>query len=54
LNDEPPERSDLIRLAAVVEALLGIAERVDGEFVNDALLADLYALRDRAYTALQA
>lgn len=53
LNDDPPERGDLVRLAAAVEVLLQIAERVDGEFVDEALLADLHELRDRAFTAMR-
>jgi hypothetical protein len=53
LNGDPPERGDLIRLAAATEVLLSVAERVDGELVDEALLADLYELRDRAHTALR-
>jgi hypothetical protein len=53
LNGEAPERSDLVRLAAILETLLGTAERVDGELVSEALIADLYELRDRVYAALQ-
>jgi hypothetical protein len=52
LNGDPPERGDLIRLAAIVEVLLNVAERVDGELVDEALIADLYELRDRAHSAL--
>ena len=52
MNGEPPERSDLIRLAAILEMLLGTADRVDGELVSEALLADLYELRERTYAAL--
>jgi hypothetical protein len=52
LNDDPPERGDLIRLAAIVEVLLTVAERIDGELVDEALIADLYELRDRAHSAL--
>jgi hypothetical protein len=53
LNGDPPERGDLIRLAAAADILLSIAERVDGEIVDEAFLADLYELRDRAYMALE-
>ena len=53
MNGETPERSDLVRLAAIVETLLGAAERIDGELVSEALLADLHELRDRVYVALQ-
>lgn len=48
-----PERGDLVRLAAATEVLLSIAERVDGEIADEAVLADLYELRDRAYSALR-
>jgi hypothetical protein len=32
--------------------LLNVAERVDGDLVDEALIADLYELRDRAHSAL--
>jgi hypothetical protein len=53
LTGEAPERSDLVRLAAIVETLLGTAERVEGDLVSEALIADLSELRDRVYAALQ-
>jgi hypothetical protein len=53
LNCDPPERGDLIRLTAILELLLTTAERVDGELVDEALIADLYELRDRAHRALE-
>lgn len=53
MNGEAPERSDLVRLAAIVETLLGTAEHVDGELVSEALIADLYELRGRVYAALR-
>jgi predicted regulator of Ras-like GTPase activity (Roadblock/LC7/MglB family) len=53
LNGEAPARSDLIRLAAIIETLLGAAERVDGELVSDTLIAELYELRERVHAALQ-
>jgi hypothetical protein len=52
LNSDP-ERGDLVRLAAASEVLLSIAEQVNGAIVDEALLADLYELRDRAYSALE-
>ena len=52
MNDAP-DRADLIRLAAATEILLTIAERVDGEIVDEAILAELHELRDRAETALR-
>jgi hypothetical protein len=50
--DDPPERSDLIRLSAIIQLLLTTAERVDGQLVDEALMADLYELRDRAHAEL--
>jgi hypothetical protein len=52
VNGDPPERNDLIRLTAIIEMLLTTVERVDGELVDEALIADLYELRDRAHSAL--
>lgn len=53
MSSDPPERADLIRLTAIIELLLPAAERVDGDLVDEALIADLYELRDRAHAALQ-
>ena len=53
MKGEAPERSDLVRLAAIVQVILQLEERVDGELVSEALIADLYELRDRVYAALQ-
>jgi hypothetical protein len=39
MNRDLPERGDLIRLVAAVKVLLPIAERVDGEIVDEAILA---------------
>src|SRR6059036_1569121 len=47
-----PDRAVLVRLVAATEVLLSVAERVDGEFADETILADLHELRDRAYTAL--
>jgi hypothetical protein len=52
MHDDPPERSDLIRLTAIIELLLTTAERVDGDLVDEAQIADLYELRDRAHAEL--
>jgi hypothetical protein len=49
---DPPARNDLIRLTAIIELLVTTAERVDGELVGEALLADLHELRERAHTEL--
>jgi hypothetical protein len=48
----PPERDDLVRLTAIIELLIPTAERIDGALVDEALMADLYELRDRARSAL--
>jgi hypothetical protein len=47
------DRGELVRLAAATELLLSVAERVDGEIADEAILADLYELRERAYSALR-
>jgi hypothetical protein len=52
LNGDAQERGEVMRLAAAAEVLLSIAERVDGDLVDEAFLADLYELRDRANMAL--
>jgi hypothetical protein len=52
LNSDPPEQDDLIRLTALIELLIPTAERIDGALVDEALMADLYELRDRARSAL--
>jgi hypothetical protein len=51
LNSDPPARKDLIRLTALIEMLIPTAERIDGALVDEALMADLYELRDRARSA---
>lgn len=53
LNGDAVDRADLVRLLAVTEVLLSTAERVDGDIVDEALLADLHELRDRAEAALR-
>jgi hypothetical protein len=52
MDGDPPERNDLIRLTAIIELLLTTAERINGELVDEALIADLYELRERAHSAL--
>jgi hypothetical protein len=46
------ERAHLIRLTAIIELLITTAERIDGELVGEALMADLVELRERAHSAL--
>jgi hypothetical protein len=53
VDDTDYDRADLIRLIAVTDVLLNIAERVDGDMVDEPLLADLHELRDRAESALR-
>ena len=48
----PPDRGELVRLAAATELLLSVAERVDGEIADETILADLYELRERTHSAL--
>lgn len=50
---EEPDRADLIRLVAATEILLTIAQQVDGEIADEAILAELHELLDRAETALR-
>lgn len=53
MDGDRPDSGDLIRLAAATDVLLAIAERVDGEIADEALLADLRELRERAEAALR-
>lgn len=53
MDGELPDRAELVRLAAATEVLLTVAESVDGEIADEAILADLYELRDRAQSALR-
>lgn len=43
----------LVRLVGATELLLSIAEQVNGEIVDEAILAELHELRDRADSALR-
>jgi hypothetical protein len=53
VDAELRDRADLIRLAAASELLLAIAERVDGDIADEAILAELHELHDRAVAALR-
>jgi len=53
MDDGLPDRQALIHLAAATDLLLTLAEQVDGEIADEAILAELYELRDRAYSALR-
>jgi hypothetical protein len=50
--DRAPEPGDLIRLIAATEIVLAIAERVDADIADEAILAELHELHDRARHAL--
>ncbi len=50
--DGQPDRGELARLVGATELLLSVAERVDGEIADEATIAALYELRERAYSAL--
>ncbi len=51
--DGDPDVGDLLRLAAATEIVLAVAERIDGEIADEAILAELHELLDRANRALQ-
>jgi hypothetical protein len=51
--DSGPESGDLIRLIAATEIVLAIAERVDADIADDAILAELHELHERARQALR-
>lgn len=53
MDGDEPDRGDLIRLAAAADVLLAIAERVDGEIADEAILAGLRELRERAESTLR-
>lgn len=53
MDVELRDRADLIRLVAASEVLLAIAERVDGEIADEAILAELHELHERAVSALR-
>jgi hypothetical protein len=52
VDDGPPDYLALIRLVGATELLLTLAEQIDGEIADEAILAELYELRDRPYSAL--
>lgn len=51
--DGEPDPGDLIRLVAATEVLLAIAERIDGDIADEAILAELHELHDRSRQALR-
>lgn len=52
MDERPPDELALIRLVGATELLLTLAEQVNGEIADEAILAELYELRDRARSAL--
>jgi hypothetical protein len=53
MSSDPPDHAELVRLTAIIDLLIPAAERVDGELVDEALIAALYELHDRAQAVLQ-
>jgi hypothetical protein len=53
MENRPPDYLALIRLVGATELLLTLAEQVDGEIADEAILAELHELRDRAHSALR-
>jgi hypothetical protein len=53
MDDRPRDYLTLIRLIGATELLLTLAEQVDGEIADEAILAELHELRDRAHSALR-
>jgi len=52
MNDDP-DVGDLLRLVAAGEVVLALAEQVDGDVADEATLAELHELLDRANRALE-
>jgi hypothetical protein len=50
--DEDQAVGDLLRLIAGTEVVLSAAERMDADIVDEAVLAELHELHDRAVRAL--
>ena len=53
MGNRPPDYLALIRLVGATELLLTLVEQVDGEIADEAILAELHELRDRAHSALR-
>jgi hypothetical protein len=53
MDERAPDYLALIRLVGATELLLTLAEQVNGEIADEAILAELHELRERAYSALQ-
>ncbi len=53
MDRDPAESGDMMRLAAVTDILIEVAERINGDIADEAILAELHELRDRAHAALR-
>ena len=53
MEADSPDRADLVPLAAAAEILLAIAERVEGEIADEAILVELHEFRDRVHAAIR-
>jgi len=51
--DGDPDVGELLRLTAATEVVLALAERVDGDIADEAIVAELRELLDRASRALE-
>jgi hypothetical protein len=51
--DGEPASGDLIRLVAATEIVLALAERVDEDIADEAMLAELHELHERSSRALR-
>lgn len=51
--DGDPDVGDLLRLTAATEVVLALAERVDGDIADEAIVVELRELLDRASRALE-
>ena len=50
---DDPALGDLLRLSAATEVVLALAERVDGDIADEAIIAELHELLDRASRAVE-
>lgn len=48
-----PRRQDIVLLAALTRTVADLAERLDGEIADEATLAELHDLHERALAALE-
>jgi hypothetical protein len=53
VDNRPPDYMALVRLVGATDLLITLAEQVNGEIADEAILAELYELRDRANSALR-